>query len=1265
MKKIISLALAFAMILSAVPFAFAQGETEPVLNFDGETATAENAPDGAVLAAVQYGNGGEQLDAKTAPVVEGTAEIAVEKAEGVSELKVMLWDSLEKMTPLVPAKTFDGSKILTNFTAFDAANISGETHGDIPLSDYDWNSGESGVCFSTQWSATGTWNEDFGEAGLMFFRAEARANGNNEDKTASMNFASATAGTEKIVIEYNFAMQDESNNYQTWYFKDIDGNTFATVYYDQGVKACVGEGGSNGTIYAENSAAVYALRGTPMKIEAVKGAEDWTVTYTNNGKVLLSENVPSINGFASVGANVGQWNNQYAAMALQGLKVTVYAPETAQVTVKTTFSDGREIPDKTVPAIYGNTVSYVNSETILKIDETNYIFNEEKSVTSVTAGGEDAISLVFDKFEGTGLTGDVITQEGATCWFADPRSLTVKNEADGVNTTYVGYIDVHGSVKATQYDNNTGKAEEVLVRSNFQPDDHNNPTFLELPDHRIMIFYSRHTDEACFYYRISKAPYDITTFGEEKYLKTSNNTTYPSPFILSDDPAHIYLCWRGINWHPTLGILTMPDENDNVTLELEKQIVQSTGARPYAKYTSNGKDEIWVTYTTGHPDNENPDWLYFNKININTLDVMDVNGTTLSNIKDGPLAVDKTDASRGFAVSDPDSGVRNWVWELVNDNGTPVIAQVKIDSGKTNHNYYCTTYTDGKWQETFLTYAGGKFHSSNTEYCYSGGMTIDKANPHVFYCSVPVKGVYGKVFEIVKYTMNEDYSAIESTEYITENSKENNVRPYIANGSEEGDLRLTWMNGYYQYWMVNKSYPDGFPTKMMTNFDIPEAEIVNSLGEPDGKIYRAGDEPISVPAPTGKEFTISLQLLQADLAVGGTLIKSGNLEVDLEKSTVDPNKDYAAVAPKLTAGDKTQKSDNLFSNSDWFAVSVSGTNGDKGVNSMGWIDYTVTYDGSEVVTYVNGLIDATLQDVDVTLGDTIELSGIDGAFANIRTTDKALTQAEIRADAAPAPAGEAEVTVETVVGGESAEPETVECASGQVYTAQYDLAAYDAQGNAYVFNEEKSVTSIIAIAGIENNITLVYDKKLSEENIITNGDFTDGCADWTNAADGGTYDGTISDNTEYIHGEGKALTNKASSGGVAASTVRRFVPVTGGKTYYFSYYAYNTGDALGTGTNGAMSCFVPVIGGDIYGTFNGITFKDYVTYGGQNSWSGESQSEVQRGRNDMPYESGMNHKEFIITVPEDADNFMISMFAWTAAGRLYFSDFVLREIETE
>lgn len=113
-----------------------------------------------------------------------------------------------------------------------------------------------------------------------------------------------------------------------------------------------------------------------------------------------------------------------------------------------------------------------------------------------------------------------VAAEGAWCWFADPRALHYENKEGTINKTYIGYIDIHGNIKAMQYDFQKKEQEEVLIRSYFQPDDHNNPTFLVLPDERIMIFYSRHTDEPCFYYRVSRIPGDITTLGEEKRIET-------------------------------------------------------------------------------------------------------------------------------------------------------------------------------------------------------------------------------------------------------------------------------------------------------------------------------------------------------------------------------------------------------------------------------------------------------------------------------------------------------------------------------------------------------------------------------------------------------------------------------------------------------------------------------------------------------------------------------------------------------------------------
>lgn len=1166
------------------------------------------------------------------------------------------------------------------------------------LSNFGWTaSGDasqgsnSNLRFSLHWTNDGEIKGAEKKAMTVFDSAN-----DSTDRTvvASVNSANDTAGTEKITIEYSWGMRsDKSDNYQSWSFTDIDGNVIAKTYIDAGTATNENGGNAqfkigkdeNHVVVAQGEGSrtnVLALRGIPFKVEAVKQSDGTFVTtysYDNDkdGEYteLYNENVGEINGFKSISTWVGGWSNQWAAMGLMDLKISYTVDSIAEVTVKTVLSDetpsGIEDDVKSVRA--GAEYEYpAPTQRTINVDGVYYVYNETASVRKITpkAGEDNVITLVYDKFEGSGITGSVLDEEGATCWFADPRSLTVKNDDNTISMTYAGYIDNHGAVKATQYNNLTGDYSEVLIRSNFQPDDHNNPTFLELPDHRIMVFYSRHTDEACFYYRVTKLPYDLTTLGEEKYLATANNTTYPSPFILSDDPEHIYLGWRGINWHPTLGRMPIPDENGDTDFDWgPKQIVQSTGARPYAKYTSNGKDEIWVTYTTGHPDNENPNWLYFNKININTMNVTDVNGNVLSNINDGTLAVAKNDASRAFAVDTPSSGTRDWVWEIVNDNGRPVIAMVKISSDKKSHDYWLASHNGTAWVLTDLPDDPTEntfFHqTAGTENCYSGGMTIDKTNPHDVYVSMPVNGVFGKVFEIVKFTLNDDYTAVTNTEYITENSRENNARPYIANGSDEGDLRLTWMNGQYYFWIYDTRWGGkGFPTRMMTLTELKELPVVNTLGETDGEVYEIDGVAQTADAPKGEKFTIAMQLLQNDMSVGGTLLKSGNLEIALEKQTADPKHDYAAVAPKLTAGGKTHKSDNLFSKSDWFHVSVNGTGGDKGQENLGWIDYVVTYDGSNLVTYVNGLIDANLQDVDVTLGETMELGGIDGVIANVRTADTALTQAEVRAATAPAEVVDVDVTINFVDENGIFKTETATAQSGGIFKYEPESVVIEEKGKIYQLDTEASKLSVVVLAEGTKAVTVAYKEIKLGENLITNGDFTNGTTDWTRASDGAQFGGTISDNATYIHGDGKALTNTASAGGSSDTTLRRYISVEPGKTYYLSYYAYNTGDALSSGNNGCMSAFVPV-SGKVFGAFGSLVFKDYVTYGGQNSWCNEDQSEVKRSRNDMPYESGMNHKEFMITVPEGADNILISMFAWTAPGRVYYSDFVLREVLTQ
>ncbi|MCR5820012.1 MAG: BNR-4 repeat-containing protein [Bacteroidaceae bacterium] len=561
-------------------------------------------------------------------------------------------------------------------------------------------------------------------------------------------------------------------------------------------------------------------------------------------------------------------------------------------------------------------------------------------------------------------SGNLVADEGAWCWFADPRALHYENEDNSINSTYIGYIDVHGNVKATQYDWVKNRKTDVLIRSYFQPDDHNNPTFVVLPDERVMIFYTRHTDEAKIWYRISRTPGDISSLGDEKYLATANNTTYPSPFILSDDPEHIYLCWRGIKWHPTIARLTIPDANDNCQFDFgPKQIVQSTGSRPYAKYQSNGKDKIYLSYTTGHPDNEMPDWLYFNVIDINKGNgpiLRDIKGTQLKKISDGVFNVSKTSSyasSYPFTIVDNTDNIRNWVWQITLDKDeNPVIAYPHIDNEKTSHVYWYARWNGSAWKRTWVQYAGHAFHQNwnSTERCYSGGMAVDPENINDLYLSIPTKnGAYDKdgVYEIWKYTID-DSGNVAGSEQITRDSEKNNVRPFIIPGSKNSPMRLAWMNGDYYYWMVQKNYPKGYPTDIRCDYAWQETTREMPANDIDCVCFGPGQ-------------TLQMAFAMNEQKYEGVLFQSA------EGFTYSLGSDGY---PVITINGIQYKSQNRLLTSDDWAKYSTGTSGDNHPTKLSTWILTLTYDGNTMTAYRNGLVDQVI-DVEGLEAKSIEISG--------------------------------------------------------------------------------------------------------------------------------------------------------------------------------------------------------------------------------------------------------------------------------------------------
>ena len=592
---------------------------------------------------------------------------------------------------------------------------------------------------------------------------------------------------------------------------------------------------------------------------------------------------------------------------------------------------------------------------------------------------------------------NTITEEGAWCWFADPRAISYENKSGSINSTYIGYIDVHGNIKATQINHLTQATNEVLIRSYFQPDDHNNPTFLVLPDDRIMIFYSRHTDEPCFYYRISQKPGDITTLGKEFRIETTHNTTYPSPFILSDDPDYIYLCWRGINWHPTVARLTIPDENDNVKFDRGPfQIVRSLnggrGVRPYAKYYSNGKDKIYLAYTTTHPDNKEVNYIYCNYIDINTSELKDIKGNKLAEIgKETLHDVDATDEYKNnhpYAVVD-DSAYRNWLWEIsVDEKEKPVIAMVRISEDKESHDYYYAVWTGDEWKKTFLANAGGHFHQTpGLEKCYSGGMAIDKASSDIIYVSVPVEGRHGRVYELKKIKMAPD-GTIASTEQLTSDSPKNNIRPFVIS-KKGGNPQILWMYGDYYDWIVS-SRSTGFPTAIRTNMSLPAGNIDLEKGKlsdkSPGSISAEKKEEISVSK--SENFSIVMTLSIDHDAYFGEILKTNAFTYGLKQGE--------RPKPYMMINNNEYESNNVLGSSDVWKAQNRGTGGQwYAPTKLNTIRLAITCEKGILKTYIDGLVDQYIEVQGLSLSG-ITIGGYKGTVSNIKVYNRALSQDEIK-----------------------------------------------------------------------------------------------------------------------------------------------------------------------------------------------------------------------------------------------------------------------------
>lgn len=388
------------------------------------------------------------------------------------------------------------------------------------------------------------------------------------------------------------------------------------------------------------------------------------------------------------------------------------------------------------------------------------------------------------------LAHHTVAGDGAWCWFADPRAAWVDGKL------WAGHVTSEGDIAVTELDPRTSSSRQSVLAAKFEKDDHDNPSFLPLPDGRTLIFYSKHTGSEIVMHETRQ----FGKWGVPRSLKLNQSLpgpgrdtyTYPNPSFLSDSQT-VFLTWRGMDWKPTYSL----SPNAGKSWSPGRIMFAARGAtssnRPYLKAVSDGRKRVHFFVTDGHPRNEARNSIYHFYFENNRFYRMD--GTLIATPETLPVRPEDADVVYDGVSSD----VRAWIWDAtIDQKGRPYAVYSRLPE-EAKHQYHYAFWNGHRWVDRKAADAGGWFPetpqgTTEREPHYSGGIAIDPEDPRMIYVSRPVDGHH----EIeARFTLDEGLSW--AVHPITVSSLFNNVRPYVPRG---GSRLLLWMRnepGYIHY----------------------------------------------------------------------------------------------------------------------------------------------------------------------------------------------------------------------------------------------------------------------------------------------------------------------------------------------------------------------------------------------------------------------------------------------------------------------------------
>lgn len=414
------------------------------------------------------------------------------------------------------------------------------------------------------------------------------------------------------------------------------------------------------------------------------------------------------------------------------------------------------------------------------------------------AAGSEIYKMLKDKSthaEDLGNQTRTFMYNSGWCWFQDPRAIIHDDRlviggvaGNGRGDAAIGVYDLEKGILLGR----------TTIAENFDRDDHNSPVIFARPDGSLLTVYARHGTEKRHYYRISD-PDNFLLWSEEQTIEHDHSVTYMNLLEISDESA-LYNFYRGIDWNPSF--VTSGDSGESWSkaqhfIEDELNGVQ----RPYARYTSNAKDTVIVSFTDAHP-RDFGNSIYYAEFRHGSFYRAD--GTLIKHLKrDGPLKPSEAEkifqggngGFRGLEVSAQESA---WTSSIeLDEEGHPHIGYTLYLSN-TDQRYRLASWDGRQWIDREIAFAGTRLYER--EASYTGLVTLDPGDPRHVVISSDVDPSTGQALSgkhQIFHAQIDHADTIDTIHWkqLTNDSGRYNIRPIIVSSHEH--RAILWLRGQY------------------------------------------------------------------------------------------------------------------------------------------------------------------------------------------------------------------------------------------------------------------------------------------------------------------------------------------------------------------------------------------------------------------------------------------------------------------------------------